>query len=125
MLKNVVDEDAGNGLKSYLSCLCWYFVKWSPEMQKTIATVLNKSIEAGIMSADQVLKWADKEIKLNKASSLFFRKKEREFKELAEEFFNWLRDQDESESSSSDDDDSGSGSDEEESKEEIALKKKQ
>lgn len=124
IIKRLVAEDSSNGFRHFLSCIVWYYVKWCPEMQKSIATVLNKSIEQEIVSKDQILLWSEKKIKLDKASSLYFRKKEKAFKELASEFFNWLRDDDESDSNSSDEE---SGSDEEdvETEEAKALRLKQ
>jgi len=52
---------------------------------------LNKAIEFEIISKEEILNWNEKKLKLDKRSSLFFRKKEKAFKAEAEQFFVWLK----------------------------------
>lgn len=77
------------------------------------------------MSKDKILQWSEKAIKLDKASSLYFWKKEKAFKELASDFFNWLKEEDESSSSSSDESGSDSDENEGETEEEKLARQKQ
>jgi len=60
-------------------------------------------IQEEIISKEQLLLWNEKKLKLDKASSLYFRKKEKQFKAESSDFFEWLKNEDNSSSSSSSD----------------------
>lgn len=76
-------------------------------MPKYAPTFMKKLVDENILSKQFVIDWFDKNVKLDKDSGLYDKKSERKFRELIEQFIEWLRNQES-------DSDSDSGSSDEE-----------
>lgn len=75
-----------------MQSLCLYFIKkYNAEMSKFAPTFMKKLVDENIMSDKFLIQWYDKEAKLDKDSGLYDKKSERKFRELIEQFIEWLR----------------------------------
>ena len=93
-----------------MQAVCLYFIKkYKDDMVKFAPTFMKMLVDENILSKEFVIKWFDKTIKLDKDSGLYDKKSERKFRELIEQFIEWLKNQES-------DSDSGSDSSEEEPK---------
>jgi hypothetical protein len=61
------------------------------DMSKFAPTFMKKLVDENIMSDSFLIQWYDKEAKLDKDSGLYDKKSERKFRELIEQFIQWLR----------------------------------
>ena len=96
------------GRDHFMQAVCLYFIKkYKDEMVKFAPTFMKKLVDENILSKQFVIDWYDKNVKLDKDSGLYDKKSERKFRELIEQFIEWLKNQDS-------DSDSGSDSSEEE-----------
>ena len=94
------------GRDHFMQAVCLYFIKkYKDDMVKFAPTFMKKLVDENILSKQFVIEWYDKTIKLDKDSGLYDKKSERKFRELIEQFIEWLKNQES-------DSDSGSDSDE-------------
>lgn len=116
----LVKDEGLSGRDHFMQSLCLYFIKkYNSEMSKFAPTFMKKLVDENIMSDKFLIQWYDKEIKLDKDSGLYDKKSERKFRELNEQFIEWLR------NAESDSGSESSSSEEEEKKEEDDDKEEQ
>ena len=65
---------------------------------------MKKMVDQGLLQKSYILEWFDKERRLDKECTLYDKPAEKKFRDLIEDFVNWLREQ-ESESEGSDSED--------------------
>jgi len=75
-------------------------------MAKYAPTFMKKMVDERIFPEKFLLEWYDKEKKLDKDSILYDKKAEKKFRELIEQFIEWLRNAESDSESSSDDNES-------------------
>ena len=92
MFIKLVKDEGLNGRDHFMQSLCLYFIKkFNAEMGKFGPTFMKKLVDENIMSDKFLIQWYDKEVKLDKDSGLYDKKSERKFRELIEQFIEWLR----------------------------------
>lgn len=75
-------------------------------MSKYAQTFMKKMVDEDVLNDKYLLKWYDKETRLDKDSVLYDKKAEKKFRDLIEKFIEWLRNaESESGDSSSESDD--------------------
>jgi hypothetical protein len=52
---------------------------------------MKKLVDANILSEKFIIDWSEKEIRLDKDSQLYDKKAEKQFRDLVEEFVEWLK----------------------------------
>jgi len=60
-------------------------------MAKYAETFLKKLVEENIMSEKFLIDWNEKNIRLDKDSGLYDKKAEKKFRDLTENFINWIK----------------------------------
>lgn len=88
---SLVKADGEVGIKRLLQTLVLYFVKFSPEKQKFISTLMKQLYEQSVFSDTFVIGWANGDIKSDKKCALYDRKCEKVFRPLLAEFVTWLQ----------------------------------
>ena len=92
MFIKLVKDEGLSGRDHFMQSLCLYFIKkFNAEMGKFGPTFMKKLVDENIMSDKFLIQWYDKEVKLDKDSGLYDKKCERKFRELIEQFIEWLR----------------------------------
>lgn len=91
------------GRDHFMQAVCLYFIKkYKDDMTKFAPTFMKKLVDENILSKQFVVDWYDKNIKLDKDSGLYDKKSERKFRELIEQFIEWLKNQESDSESDSD-----------------------
>lgn len=89
-----------------MQAVCLYFIKkYKDDMVKYAPTFMKKLVDENILSKQFVIEWFDKTIKLDKDSGLYDKKSERKFRELIEQFIEWLKNEESDSDSGSDSED--------------------
>jgi hypothetical protein len=94
------------GRDHFMQAVCLYFIKkYKDDMVKYAPTFMKKLVDENILSKQFVIEWFDKTIKLDKDSGLYDKKSERKFRELIEQFIEWLKNEESDSDSGSDSED--------------------
>lgn len=106
----LVKNEGKIGKDHFLQSVVLYFVRFYKEqLDKYAPTFMKNLVDENIIAEKFLLKWYDKEVRLDKKSFLYDKKAEKTFRELIQKYIDWLKNQ----SSGSD---SSSSSDEKETK---------
>ena len=88
----LVKKEGKIGIDHFLQSLILYFVRvHKEELHKYAPTFMKKLVDEDIISDKTLIKWYDKDIRLDKDSLLYDKKAERHFREMIEKFIEWLR----------------------------------
>lgn len=91
-----------------------YFVrKYKSELGKFAQTFMKKLVDESILSEKFLLEWYNKDIRLDQECKIYDKKAEKKFRDLIEDFVEWLKKAEE---------ESGSDDDDEEAKPEVEAK---
>lgn len=89
---NLVKREGKTGRDHFLQSLIIFFVRnFKEELTKYAPTFMKKLVDENIMSEKFLLEWYDKEIRLDKDSLLYDKKAEKQFREMIEQFVEWLK----------------------------------
>jgi hypothetical protein len=88
----LVRQDGGRGGKQLLQAIVLFFVKrHSAEMLKFAATFMKLMYDQDVFSEEFIIKWYNREVKLDRGCHLYDRKAEKTFKGWIESFVTWLQ----------------------------------
>jgi len=69
-----------------------YFVRqYKDEMNKFAQTFMKKLVDENILTEKFLCDWFDKEIRLDKLSVLYDKKAEKQFRDMVEQFIEWIK----------------------------------
>lgn len=89
---SLVKLDGKLGLDHFMQSLILFFIKkYNDELAKFAPTLLKKLLDNNCAGEKYILDWHDKTIDLDKESMLYSKKSERKFRELTEDFVQWLQ----------------------------------
>jgi hypothetical protein len=88
----LVKQEGKIGIDHFLQSLILYFVRvYKGELNKYAPTFMKKLVDEDIISDKTLIAWYDKEMRLDKDSLLYDKKAERHFREMIEQFIEWLK----------------------------------
>lgn len=88
----LVRQDGSRGGKQLLQVIVLFFVRRHPqEMLKFASTFMKLMYDQDVFDEEFIIKWFNREVKLDKSCALYDRKAEKIFKGQIEEFVNWLQ----------------------------------
>lgn len=88
----LVRQDGSRGGKQLLQAVVLFFVKRHPtEMLKFAATFMKLMYDQDVFGEEFIIKWFNREVKLDKGCHLYDRKAEKAFKGQIEQFVTWLQ----------------------------------
>lgn len=88
----LVRQDGTRGGKHLLQAVVLFFVKRHPaEMLKFSATFMKLMYDQEVFGEEFIIKWYNRELKLDKGCHLYDRKAEKAFKGQIEQFVTWLQ----------------------------------
>lgn len=101
ILKLYFESGSEGATKYFLMAMCNFFITQHPNIKKAIDTFMVYLYESELIDAETLLQWSANKFKTDKKSVVYCRTEEKEFKNCAKKFFEWLS-KDDSDSDSSD-----------------------
>lgn len=106
---NLVKDEGKIAKDHFLQALVLYFIrKYSSKMGKYAPTFMKLLVDENVINEKFLLDWFDKNVRLDKDSLMYDKKAEKKFRDLIEQFVEWLKNASSDDSSSSSGEDSGS-----------------
>jgi len=88
----LVKKEGKIGIDHFMQSVVLFFVRQNKDkMNKYAQTFMKKLVDQNILTEKFILDWFDKEIRLDKASLLYDKKAEKHFRDMIEQFVEWLR----------------------------------
>ena len=88
----LVKQEGKIGIDHFMQSLVLYFIRvYKEELSKYAPTFMKKLIDENILKDKFVLEWADKTHRLDKESLLYDKKAEKHYRDLLEQFLEWLK----------------------------------
>ena len=80
------------GIDHFMQSLVLYFVRvYKDELQKYAPTFMKKLVDENILTDKFIIDWSEKNIRLDKNSLLYDKKAEKQFRDMIEQFVEWLK----------------------------------
>lgn len=88
----LVKKEGKIGIDHFMQSLVLYFIRvYKEELQKYAPTFMKKLVDENILKDKFIIDWSDKNIRLDKESLLYDKKAEKQFRDMIEQFVEWLK----------------------------------
>ena len=92
MFLKLVKAEGKIGIDHFMQSVVLYFVRiYKDELTKYAQTFMKKLVDENILTDKFVIDWSDKTIRLDKESLLYDKKAEKTFRDMIEQFIEWLK----------------------------------
>lgn len=80
------------GKDHFLQSVVLYFVRFNKDqLNKYAPTFMKNLVDENIIAEKFLLKWFDKEIRLDKSSFIYDKKAEKTFRDMIQSYIDWLK----------------------------------